>query len=356
VPVGRCTSTCVESTAVSTSACRGIDVAVPCYNYGHFLRNCVESVIEQSVTALRVLIIDNASTDDSLEIAQQLAAEHPAIEVATHPRNLGPHASFNEAIDWAEQPYFLLLCADDLVAPGALPRAINTLDRHPDAVMSYGRAALLGPGELMPPSETRPIHWRIISGDALLRRFCSSAVCHVAGCTAVVRTEAQKRVGYYRASLPHTDDFEMWMRFACHGAAAETAAIQGGLRAHSSSQSAFVRQQHRWDIMHCEEAFTSFFQREGAARADAARLLLLARRSVGERAYWSAAAHLCRGDVAEFMALIKFALRRRPSCAMVPPLSYLVRREDAWGRALCTLSHFAGGRRSKPLRPEGMAV
>src|SRR4051794_15159199 len=51
-----------------------IDVVIPCYQYGRYLRDCVRSVLDQDVEQLRVLIIDNASTDGSAEIARQLAA------------------------------------------------------------------------------------------------------------------------------------------------------------------------------------------------------------------------------------------------------------------------------------------
>ena len=51
-----------------------VDVIVPCYNYGRFLRECVESVLSQPVE-VRVLIIDDASTDDTPEVAAALAAE-----------------------------------------------------------------------------------------------------------------------------------------------------------------------------------------------------------------------------------------------------------------------------------------
>lgn len=80
-------------------AAGGIDIAIPCYNYGHFLRDCVASTLSQEIPNLRFLIIDNASTDDSVEIAQQLAADDRRVQVAVHRRNLGPHASFNEGVD-----------------------------------------------------------------------------------------------------------------------------------------------------------------------------------------------------------------------------------------------------------------
>src|SRR5262245_3553031 len=101
-----------------------VDVVIPCYQYGRFLRECVSSVLTQGVSHIRVLIIDNASTDGSAEIARQLAAEDSRIEVAAHSHNVGPTASYNEGIDWASAEYFVLLDADDLLAPGCLARAL----------------------------------------------------------------------------------------------------------------------------------------------------------------------------------------------------------------------------------------
>ncbi|WP_213030299.1 glycosyltransferase family 2 protein, partial [Acinetobacter baumannii] len=56
------------------SAMAKIDIIIPCYNYGRFLERCVQSVLDQKVSELRILIIDDASTDDSLAVARRIAA------------------------------------------------------------------------------------------------------------------------------------------------------------------------------------------------------------------------------------------------------------------------------------------
>jgi glycosyltransferase involved in cell wall biosynthesis len=84
-----------------------VGVAIPRYQYGRFLRDCVASALTQGIRDLRVLIVGNASTDDSVEVAQQLVAEDRRVEVVVRRRNLGHHASFNEAIDWASSKYFV---------------------------------------------------------------------------------------------------------------------------------------------------------------------------------------------------------------------------------------------------------
>src|SRR5262245_42468379 len=115
-----------------------IDVVVPCYQHGRYLRQCIQSVLDQGISELRVLIIDNASTDDSVGVATALAAADSRVEVAANPVNRRPHASFNHGIDWASAEHFMILCADDLLAPGALKSAGSYLDTHPEVGVAYG--------------------------------------------------------------------------------------------------------------------------------------------------------------------------------------------------------------------------
>ena len=163
--------------------------------------------------------------------------------------------------------------------------------------------------------------WQIVAGQHLIERFCGDGVNHVPGpSTVVVRTAVQKAAGYYRTALPHTDDFEMWMRLAHLGPAARTEADLAILRFHGSARSAAARRvqsapYHQPPAMpwHDEAAFESFFAHEGAALPEATRLHRLARRNLWERAYWAAVAHLCRGQLGPSWDLLKFALSRRRS-------------------------------------------
>ena len=115
-----------------------IDVAVPCYQYGRYLRDCVTSITSQDVEGLRVLIIDNGSTDNSLEVAQELARRDERITIAHHPHNLGQKHAYNQAIDWASAPYFMILDADDVLAEGALSRAVAIMDSDPTIAFCHG--------------------------------------------------------------------------------------------------------------------------------------------------------------------------------------------------------------------------
>ncbi|MEO9339267.1 glycosyltransferase family A protein [Mesorhizobium sp. SB112] len=303
-----------------------IDVVIPNYNYGHYLRGCVESVLSQDVDALRLLIIDNASNDDSAELARELAKADPRIETLLRPKNMGPHASFNDGVDWAKSDYFLILCSDDLLTKGALSHAMGIMENDPQVSLVYGKAVFSTDQDIAKASGSQPTRnaWRRMAGHALIERFCKTGRNHISGPTAIVRTAAQKRAGRYRPSLPHTDDLEMWMRIALLGDVVETERQQAIARVHGGNQSATVANIHRWNL-EFKAAFESFFENEGRAMSDAKELLETARRNLGERAYWSALAHMARRE-AGAAKLMAFALKSRPSMAILPPFGYLARR------------------------------
>lgn len=305
-----------------------VDVAIPCYNYGRYLPECVASVLRQDIGDVRVLIIDNASSDGSLHIAREIAARDSRVSVSAHVSNLGPHASFNEGIEWASAEYFMVLCADDLLAPGSLDSMIDVMDRHPATVFAYGHdlewhAGAPRPERIVPPA---PAGWRVRDGHAFIHERCGYPERPVSYGMVLVRTAVQKAAGHYRSALQHSDDFEMLLRLACRGAVADTTATIGLRRIHDENRSRQYVDRRTGSALERLEAFESFFGREGQALPDAERLFRLARSSLSGQAYWRGIKDLVRGRRSAF-ELLRLAVRLDPSVAFVPPLEYLPRME-----------------------------
>lgn len=303
-----------------------VDVVIPCYQHGCFLRDCVLSVLNQDVAELRILIIDNASTDDSAEVALQLAEEDARVHASIHPVNLGPHASFNEGVDWAAGDYLMILCSDDLLAPGALPHMIAALERHPDAAFAYGNDTHWVMGQPRPKLSVpgSAPSWHIREGRDFIVERCRKPESYIAAGMVLTRTSAHKAAGHYRPELPHTDDFEMLLRLACLGRAARTDAVVGIKRMHGQNRTNDFLAQRTRDLCERLAALESFFSREGRALFDSQRLLRLGRRSIAERAYWCAVKDLGRGRRSA-LELLRLAVRLHPVVAVVPPFGYLFR-------------------------------
>ena len=107
-----------------------VSVAIANFNGGAYLADAVRSALGQSLTDLEVIIVDDASTDDSLQRARQLAAEDPRIVVDALPVNGGPSAARNRALDLARGRWLAVLDSDDLMHPERLERLIARAERE----------------------------------------------------------------------------------------------------------------------------------------------------------------------------------------------------------------------------------
>lgn len=314
-----------------------VDVAIPCYNYAHFLPECVRSVLSQNVDGLRVIVIDNASTDDSVGVARELAARDPRVEVVCHEKNLGPHASFNEAIDKAKADYFMILCADDILTADTLFHGIAMLDQFPRVSCVLGTYMEPWVGAVLPDLMRQPGGGEIMEGTAFIERCCSVAGLDVPAHAMLVRTSVQKRVGYYRSALPLMDDLEIAMRLAAKGLVAR---LRGPLvvqRMHTSNLSQSFWDDRLNDLSEREAVFNSFFSHEGRDIPGAEKMHRAAKRRLAETAFWSAVSHVVRGRAREGIDIFKFGLNLSPA-SMLMPFGHLYRSEGALKRATAVIS------------------
>ena len=90
-----------------------ITIAVPVYNGGDYLAQALEAIRRQSFVDYCVLIFDNASTDDTASIAQDMAARDPRFAYVRQAENRGALANFVDALEAASTPYFVWHAVDD---------------------------------------------------------------------------------------------------------------------------------------------------------------------------------------------------------------------------------------------------
>ncbi|GGR51429.1 glycosyl transferase [Actinoplanes ianthinogenes] len=216
-----------------------VSVVIPCYKYGDYLRACVDSVLDNPGLDVRVLIIDDASPDDSAEKAHAIAASDPRVEVRVHQQNKRHIATYNEGLlEWADGDYVALLSADDMLTPGALNRAVALLDANPNVGFAYGHPVHFQHPGPPPPANTGTGETAIYNGHWWLeRRFREGTGC-ITSPEVVVRTDLQRKVGGYDPELPHAGDIEMWMRLAAHADVGYVKADQAYYRLHGKNMSA----------------------------------------------------------------------------------------------------------------------
>jgi glycosyltransferase involved in cell wall biosynthesis len=281
-------------------------------------------VLSQTDVSVRVLIIDDASPDDTAEVAAALVREDPRVTFIRHSKNRGHIATYNEGIEWASAEYFLLLSADDLLAPGALGRATKLMDENIDIVLTHGEFIEWHDHLPFPQiHEPQTLVWR---RQNLIRETCATGACLVCTPTAIVRTSTQKAAGGYRPSLPHAGDMEMWLRFAARGSVARIDhPVQAISRRHSSNMSNPYFEDKISDFEQRKEVFDTFFAEHGDRVSGAESLRQNARKILSEKAYMSGIARVFRGRINSGCQLLRYSINLNPKLLYSPPVGLWIK-------------------------------
>jgi len=96
-----------------------ISVIIPCYNSEEFLEKAVESVFNQTLQEIEIILVDDGSSDKTPTLLQQYKMADNRVEVITHPKNLGLGAARNSGIDVAKGKYLFFLDSDDYIHPNS---------------------------------------------------------------------------------------------------------------------------------------------------------------------------------------------------------------------------------------------
>jgi glycosyltransferase involved in cell wall biosynthesis len=307
---------------------------------------------------VRVLIIDDASPDNTAEVAAALARENPRVTVIRHSTNKGHINTYNEGIQWASADYLLLLSADDYLLPGALSRAEDLMDVHPEVGFTFGNVIELSDSGNETPTKsiieaTDDSHKRILEGREFIE--LSGADNLVATCSAVVRTELQKRLGGYRVELPHTGDMEMWLRFAAHASVGFISAYQGVYRQHRANMSTayyfisdgrviYTKNGRLADLQQRKSALDCFSEHCHDVLPRCEHFCRGLYRQLSELAVERASAAFNDGQMDEFRELSDFALAVCPE----------IKRSSAWVKLTC--KRWMGAGTWRAVRPVATAI
>jgi glycosyltransferase involved in cell wall biosynthesis len=276
-----------------------VSVVVPLHNYGHFLTACVESVLAQEHVDIDVLIIDDASTDDSLAVARQLASSDARVRIVANDPNQGMAATINDGLWAVEGEYVVKMDADDMLTPGALGRATALLDAYPSVGFTYGFPVAFW-ASVPPPARTKVRSWTVWPGYDWLKIRCLKGRNCILQPEVVMRASVLREAGKYNAEMGHAPDFDMWLRLAAISDVGRVnGAHQGYYRAHPDSWQRAMANLELTDLEIRLKVFTDFFQGAGAAVPDAAALFQAARRAIAVDALDDACLAYEQGRVAE---------------------------------------------------------
>lgn len=196
-----------------------LSVVVPNYNHGHFLPACLDSILSQSWQPDEIVVIDDASTDSSVEVIRSYLPKCPVLRLVQNERNRGVLHNLNWALREVKGQFLYCPAADDVLLPGQFEHTMRLLSEHPQAALccgigdwreeSTGWQWYVGVGMAERPTYFAP---------ADLVRLERSNRLFIAGNTAVVRRQAILEAGGYIGELKwHCDWFALHVAGFRHG-------------------------------------------------------------------------------------------------------------------------------------------
>lgn len=116
-----------------------VSTVIPVYNRAAMLREAVASVLDQTWRPIEIVIVDDGSTDDTVLVAQELAASHPDIVRVLSQPNAGPGVARETGLETSRGEFIQFLDSDDLLLPQKFELQVRGLSEDPEAGISYGK-------------------------------------------------------------------------------------------------------------------------------------------------------------------------------------------------------------------------
>jgi Glycosyl transferase family 2 len=306
-----------------------VSVVIPSYNYGRYLNGAVHSALSQPGVDTEVIIVDDASDDDSAVIAERLAAADPRVIALRHRLNAGHTATFNTGYAVASGEFIARLDSDDQLTPGSLARSVALFDAFPDVGLVYGHPVHFA-GAVPAAARDRVRSWSVWPGEAWIARRCQTGVNCITSQEAVVRASVMRQVGPLATGIRVASDFHLWLRLA---AVSDVGRVNGCDQAFHRVHPASITHRAEYskivDLNERKAAFDAFFTDSGRHLSHAVSLAATARAQLADEALEEACRAYDRGRTAtvDVAAFVEFALATCPTARSQPHWRALRRRE-----------------------------
>lgn len=178
-----------------------VSVIIPSYNRAHTLSRAIDSVLEQTLPADEILIVDDGSTDDTHDLITQ---KYPQCRYLQQP-NLGVSAARNLGIQSAHSDWIALLDSDDAWLPGKLAIQITELEQQPDIRICHTDEIWIRNGR-----RVNQMNKHAKYGGSIFKRCLP--LCVISPSSVLLKRELFDDYGWFDTNLPACEDYDLWLR------------------------------------------------------------------------------------------------------------------------------------------------
>lgn len=192
-----------------------VTIAIPTYNRSQLLKTSLKSALAQDYSDFQVLVLDNASTDDTEAVVRSFADER--ITYVRNETNIGLFGNWQRVIEINSSPYLSFLPDDDTLLPNFISESVLALDNHTQAGLSSGRAELIdAAGDRVDvPNKSDDLPLGLIEGLDFIHQIVDGRKWVLLASAVMFRADAFATVGGY--DTPHSKymiDLNVYLRIA----------------------------------------------------------------------------------------------------------------------------------------------
>ena len=212
-----------------------VSVIIANYNCGNYLPMCLESLVQQSFQDFEVIVIDDGSTDHSLDVCNEYVEKDHRFHTIPLKHSHNVSQVRNVGIAEAKGKYIAILDADDVALPCRLEKQVNFLKAQPEIVLLGGFYGIIDlNGNIIRKKKLLPLHdpeirWRLTFGNCLIHS------------TVMYKKEAAVKCGGYNTELKYAEDMDLYSQLMCHGKVSVIPSVLSYWRSHDTSLSKKTR-------------------------------------------------------------------------------------------------------------------
>ncbi len=185
-------------------------IAISCFNHEEYIAASIESAVRQTWSALEILVFDDGSSDDSVNIIESLPFRENFTFIPQ--QNAGYAATLNRAIERASGKYFTYWGSDDIAMLDRVEKQVALMEARPEVAVCAGNALMIDGDGILIDKRLRLHPARDLQFHDLLTGSTPGFVSP----TAMIRTDVLREIGGYRPDIP-LEDLYLWLKLAKEG-------------------------------------------------------------------------------------------------------------------------------------------
>lgn len=194
-----------------------VSVCIPAYNNADYISETIDSILSQTYKNIELVIVDDNSKDNTLEILRDYEARDKRVKVYHNEKNLGMAGNWNHCLELCTGEFIKLMCADDLIVPEAIAKEVAVFEKYPEVVLVSSNTKLVDLDGKNKGFYKRYPMKKPIDGKIVNKRGFFNKNYYGAPQANLFRRSILDEIGGIDPKITYIVDYDFWVRIANTG-------------------------------------------------------------------------------------------------------------------------------------------